>query len=694
MGLRARVMAALMAVLLASGGAAWWVTSLRLRRSVDAALGSRAKVIGEALSASIDVSLALKLGKNPETDALLARLIEADREIAYILVVKPDGTPVSWRSAAGARSLDTPEQRAALVAAHEEAKSDLVRVSLTLDREAAGEASEEEKLLGLEAKDQTARGRALIALDPAVPLNRMHEFFATSYLLAGLAAVAILWIFFDRLFQRMARLKDYASRVGGGDLTQRHAEAAADELGALSKALETISQNFGDTIGRVRSAVFELDSVSSGVAKAARQIAEDATGQATSVRQTVQAVGSMSKSAASLEQELTSASSAAETSATQLRSISQAIARVSGTVHDLAQGVGRTRQHLTANATSLAEVEQAVDSLSQNAESTAAATTQISASIRSVEQTSATALARAHEAREKAASGATAVKAIVDSIKRIRQASGETAESIRSLAARVEAIRHILKVIDDIANQTNLLSLNASIIASQAGEHGRGFGVVAGEIKALAQKTAGSTREIGDVVQEILTVSEGVLASVSHAVRAVDEGVQRSHHADRALTEILATANETGTLVRTIAHAMAEQASSTQHVDQAVQDVNTITQRVRQIVTGRKDEAEELKRAILDMQENMQHAMTTVNDQASQVEHALAAISEIFEQIRRISAMKETQDKSRVQVAKALELLESLSVRHRASADSLGAVVRQVTAQSQRLIEGVQVFRV
>ncbi|MBC7794362.1 MAG: hypothetical protein H7Z43_11710, partial [Clostridia bacterium] len=248
--------------------------------------------------------------------------------------------------------------------------------------------------------------------------------------------------------------------------------------------------------------------------------------------------------------------------------------------------------------------------------------------------------------------------------------------------------------IDDIANQTKLLSLNASIIAAGAGEHGRGFLVVAEEIKALASKTAGSTRQISSVISEVLRVSGSVIDVAERGVKTVDEGVERSEHADQVLSSILEASTRSSGIVRTIAAAMTEQARGAASVNQAMQDVHAIAVRVRAIVSSQKTESQALENSMRQMRSIMDRSTTTAQEQAVQVGQAIDAIGSIFEQIQLVSGTNRDQARSRSDVARAFEVLENLSERHRDSARQLADAVEKATVQTTALTRAIKVFRV
>ncbi len=204
-----------------------------------------------------------------------------------------------------------------------------------------------------------------------------------------------------------------------------------------------------------------------------------------------------------------------------------------------------------ASATAVQAVLQMDDALSR-VQGGAADTAQISARV-------------AGEAER----GYRAVHKTLDEIERIRELSTTARKRIDALGGRVAGIGSVVRVIQEIAEKTNLLALNASIIAAQAGEHGRGFAVVAREIKALAQKTASSTKEISEQIRGVQEESERAVEAMGAGVDAVGEGFQVAVGAGDSLGEIRQSARAAQKKVQGIARAMEEQAGASKRVVEA-----------------------------------------------------------------------------------------------------------------------------
>lgn len=165
----------------------------------------------------------------------------------------------------------------------------------------------------------------------------------------------------------------------------------------------------------------------------------------------------------------------------------------------------------------------------------------------------------------------------VDEVKEIAKTVHKSSEFVKDLGDQSQKIGEIVNVINEIADQTNLLALNAAIEAARAGEAGRGFAVVADEVKKLAERTSKSTQEIGNMIGSIRTGVDRAVESMGEASQSVQAGVELSGQAGSALVEILQSASSLQSMVQQIAAAIEEMNSTTNEIAQDIEQVASVT---------------------------------------------------------------------------------------------------------------------
>ena len=188
----------------------------------------------------------------------------------------------------------------------------------------------------------------------------------------------------------------------------------------------------------------------------------------------------------------------------------------------------------------------------------------------------------AQRASQAASDGATVVERTVAVMGQIAEKVQESAKTVESLGERSDQIGAIIGTIEDIADQTNLLALNAAIEAARAGEQGRGFAVVADEVRALAERTTRATKEIGEMIKAIQRETKGAVAAMEQGVQQVESGTVEAAKSGDALRDILAQVNDVAMQVNQIATAAEEQTATTSEISNNMMKITEVVQQTSQ----------------------------------------------------------------------------------------------------------------
>jgi len=184
----------------------------------------------------------------------------------------------------------------------------------------------------------------------------------------------------------------------------------------------------------------------------------------------------------------------------------------------------------------------------------------------------------AEKTREAARKGEGAVEQTVKGMDSIKIKVFETAKKIRDLGEHSQQIGEIVQVIDDIAEQTNLLALNAAIEAARAGEHGKGFAVVADEVRKLAERSGKATKEIAELIGNIQKVTGEAVAEMEAGTSEVEQGAGLAVDAGNALKEILQNVEDTYRQIQNISAASEQISASSHEVVSTVNNVSSVTE--------------------------------------------------------------------------------------------------------------------
>lgn len=213
-------------------------------------------------------------------------------------------------------------------------------------------------------------------------------------------------------------------------------------------------------------------------------------------------------------------------------------------------------------------------------EDTASAITSMATSIQDVSKNAIASAEVAAQSLANAEQGAGAVQNNIQAMGRIRDQVQETAKRIKRLGERSQEIGEIVKLIDDIADRTSILALNASIQAAMAGEAGRGFAVVAEEVERLAERSTSATKQIDALTKSIQSETNEVVASMEETIREVVDGSSLANEAGQALSEIRSVSQQLAELSRTISDAALRQAGNSESVLAAMHEISLLTSQV------------------------------------------------------------------------------------------------------------------
>ncbi len=281
-----------------------------------------------------------------------------------------------------------------------------------------------------------------------------------------------------------------------------------------------------------------------------------------------------------------------------IKNLNAVISKISGVSVKLASA----SEEMSASASQIAEGSE---TQTIKTSQVATASHEMSVTIVDVAKNAAEAADIAKKANEVAANSSEIIEKSINSINSISETAMETSQVITTLGNRSNEVGSIINVIDEIASQTNLLALNAAIEAARAGEQGRGFAVVADEVRKLAEKTTKATKEIEEMIKMIQQDTEKALSSMNNETKAVEEGVKFTKDAGTALKEIMKEVLAVTDTIQQIATATEEQSTA---ADQISGDVEAVADLSKEASTG----ARQIGKASQEVAELASNLLSTV----------------------------------------------------------------------------------
>ncbi len=312
------------------------------------------------------------------------------------------------------------------------------------------------------------------------------------------------------------------------------------------------------------------------------------------------------------------------------------VADIANSADVVRDAVNSTQSASTQISASIDEVGSNINQLSEFMDKSISAMTEIAATIKEVDDNSVTSHKMSEQVLEHAEGGVTSVQETLTGLDGISRGVAQAAGTIHQLSQRGEEISTITTVITEIAQKTNLLALNAAIIAAQAGEQGRSFAVVAEEIRGLSQKTAHSSEAIAQLIRDMHNNTTDVVTQVRNVESLVEQGVVLGGKTEQSLGQILSSATSAKDMSQNIRNATREVSRSAEFVTHSIEELGEMTD---QVSTASREQAQGthgIVRSIEDIRE-MADEMANVAIQQRQdsrdIETAVESVADMAEQI-------------------------------------------------------------
>ncbi|MBX3006668.1 MAG: methyl-accepting chemotaxis protein [Melioribacteraceae bacterium] len=276
----------------------------------------------------------------------------------------------------------------------------------------------------------------------------------------------------------------------------------------------------------------------------------------------------------------------------------------------LCDALGQVNEAVSATASAANQISSSSEEMAAGAQEQSAQTSEVVAAIEEMTRTimdntknASFAAETAKGAGDKARQGGNVVYETIDGMKRISHVVTSSAQTVAALGKSSDKIGEIVQVIDDIADQTNLLALNAAIEAARAGEQGRGFAVVADEVRKLAERTTKATKEIANMIKTIQKETLEAVKSMNQGTEEVEKGTALANKAGDVLKEIIEGAQKVTDVAVQVAAASEEQSNSSEQISRNVEGISNVTRETSTGINQIARAAEDLSRLTVNLQE-------------------------------------------------------------------------------------------
>ncbi len=714
--------------LLVVTGLMGFAISSSVSHSLDESLERRGLSMLTGLVANSQLPLLQRAASNAR---VVLESIQEDSDVAYAALVEPDGKVLASFLGAGfdratsEKLLEKMLESQAFMALSNDRKQYIqddrnakhfayrvVTTRLTMSAPETPDADEELLLGGFDFEPESTRastpaeddreetlGYVLLGLSKTSTKAAMED-VAVSIgvsMSIGFILFLVLSLFIvSRVFilRPISAMQACARGMSEYDLTGRAEKYADDEIGEMADALNRLGENLHGVLGRIQGVTDSLATVADRVASTSDVVSRGAGSTASSVDQTSSSMQEMLLSLKGIAENVEVLAQSAEESSSSILQMAATNDEVTANIHALAGSVEETTTAIEQMTHSIKEVAGNVEELSATAEETSSSMNEMDISINQVETNANETAKLSEQVSADARTAGEALQKTITGIDKIKDSSRTAADVIEALGQKIGMIGNILEIIDDVAEETNLLALNAAIIAAQAGEHGKGFAVVADEIKDLAERTGSSTKEISDLIRAVQDESRNAITAMERGVINVDEGVRLSGEAEAALKKILDSANRSTQMVKAIARATVEQARGSKQVTGAINRIASTFQEIAKATSDQARGSEQIMSSSERMKVITKHVERSSQEQSRGSKQITQAIESISEMVQHLNRAQKEQTKGAEQVMLAVENIKEVTDNQNSAVRDLESAVDTLAEQSDVLRGEVKRFKV
>jgi methyl-accepting chemotaxis protein len=489
----------------------------------------------------------------------------------------------------------------------------------------------------------------------------------------------LAWLISSDIIRGLGQLNAEVSRMASGDLRRSRVFESEDEIGALSRSFESMAESLRAALSRIFGAADQLEQTASEIASISEGVAAITADQVSGIQQAATSTDAIKTQVAGIADSAGVLNGSVEESSSSILELGAAGDDLNETAGTLSEKVEEVSASMEQIVRSVSQVVESTQSLSQASSETSSSMELMASSLMEVD-----------ESAEESARLSTYVVSTAES----GQVATETAEKvIRNLGGRTKEIGAIVDVIDDVADETNLLALNAAIIAAQAGEHGRAFSVVADEIKDLADRVLASTKEIGELIRAVQEEGANAIGAIESGTQSVASGVDLSAEAGVSLEEITRASRDSGERIQGILTAVRAQARAASHVVELMEKVRGGVEEIRNAATEQERGNTVVYRSTTAMRDVAQQVRMTTEEQSrgsGRIRESVEGQRDAVEQIN--EALQEQAAACR----SAVEFIEEIFAQTRANEESarrMDQASKGLLKQSAGLREDVHRFQ-
>jgi methyl-accepting chemotaxis protein len=518
-------------------------------------------------------------------------------------------------------------------------------------------------------------------------------------ILYGLVALAVTipaagWLLGNKILRPLRDVSMAAAKVSDGNLDIWETHTELFELQAISGTMQNIATHIKTLIRNIAGTTKTLSEMAETISRNSRKMSRSASQEAEAMETAYASLDALNRSTQAIAKDTDSLFEAAERSSDSVAQMQNTNNEVDRHTQALSESVEETSSSIAEMTATIREISEGVEGLSESSEELVSTLAEMDVSVREVAKHANESVRTAERvAVDASESGMMSVADTISGMDAIQEAVAKSARIVKNLHGRSEDIGRMLTVIREVSEQTELLSLNASILAAQAGENGKGFSVVASEIKALADRTSESTKEIARVIKAVQRDATEAVEAIEEGKAKAERGKGLSMDAGDALKKILHSASHSTEMAQKIEQSAREQSKGISMVRETVEYINGMIDQLRQSMQNQRTGSTRIQNASEKINALTMQLKQAMAEQISGGGQSAETLDLVIGRVREIQEAVKTQENDSEQIVKAIDHIRRTTQDRVGISSELDASIRSMLEEQSQLQEMAAHYR-
>ena len=544
-----------------------------------------------------------------------------------------------------------------------------------------------EKCQRCHGKDSLYRGVVMIKTSLATTEAKLSSMLARTATMGAIVIAGLLIVIPFSMRRKVVKpieaVLSVTTEISKGDLTRIVTTPSRDEMGKLVSSIEAMRKGLVELIRQVRDSLKKVKLSVSGFVTGMNKLTEGSEKQVVDSAEITTSVLEINTTTGEITEAIKHLHESAEGTLTTLLEMKASVKEVAENTSSFASFIDETSSSIEESFASIKAINESIEYSRKSVSNTLVSATQITASVNEVRDSAKQSSLLAKEVtstiREK---GISSIHDSVKSISEIKDSADDTAKIVKGMRKSSEKIDEIVQVIAEVADETKLLALNAAILSAQAGEHGKGFSVVADEIGRLAERTAKNTKEIAAIIEEVKGYINNVAAAEEKTVTLIGKGLDLITDAGVVFNGILETSTASASQTAFIEKATAEQAKAIKEINSSIEGVSIRMEEILKASEQQRAGSEMILAGIEKSKEIAQGLKNSTSEQSKGADLITMAGEDILSQVSRIKRAMEDMKAGSIAITKRIEAITDIAK------DNLG-LAKEMTKESSVLGDAV-----